>query len=154
MLDDIAPVDYPCRALLNKRFGAFEDFLIRRLTASSNKNRYPSGNLNDFVIQAHVVRRIRFDDIGAQFDGLPHQREDLDFIAINHVTASDCIRAKNKRLNHQWHSIAVTLWFDLQDIPHALIGHLRLVGDQKEIHDDTSGIQSQRLLDRMSQSSD
>ena len=50
MLDDIAPVDDPGRALLNKCFGALEDFLIGRLTAAANQHRYACGNFNDFVI--------------------------------------------------------------------------------------------------------
>jgi hypothetical protein len=94
MLDDITSVDYPCRALLNKRFGAFEDFLIRRFTTASNQNGYASRNFNYLVIQTHVIRGIRLDDIGAQFDGLPDQGKDLDFIAINHIAASDAFGEK------------------------------------------------------------
>ena len=50
MLDDVAAINNSGGALLNKRFRAFEDLLIRRFASASHQHRNISGDLNDRVI--------------------------------------------------------------------------------------------------------
>ena len=70
-------------------------------------------------------------------------------VTVHHVAAGSRVGAKDQRLDHQRHSVAVALRFDLQNIPDALVGHLRFIGNEKEIDDDTSRIEPKCLLHRI-----
>ena len=73
VLNNIATVDNPRSSLPHQSLRALEDFLIRRLASAPHEERNAAGDLNNLVVQAHVVSRVRLDDIRPQFDGLPHE---------------------------------------------------------------------------------
>ena len=109
----------------------------------------PSSDFDNLVIHAHVVGWIGLDDVRPQLDRLPNERKNLERVAIHHVAAGRRIGLKDEWFDHQRHAVTVALWFDLQNVLNALIAHFRLIGDAKEVHHDTRGIQPKRLFDRV-----
>jgi hydrogenase maturation factor len=101
------------------------------------------------VVEADVVRRIRLDDVGAEFDRLADQRNNSCQIAVHHVAARLGIRLENQRLDHQRHPVVIAFGFQPQDVLDALVGDLGLAGDAEQIDDDAARIQPDRLKDRL-----
>jgi hypothetical protein len=133
VLNDIASVDNPGRALANDFFRAREDLQVAGLSAAPHEHGNLSGRLDNLAIDLWVVRWIGFDDIGPQFHRLANQRHDLIKIAIDHVAAGFLVWAEHERLDHQRHGVPLALGLQLGDVLDALIRHLRLIGNLKEI---------------------
>src|SRR3989449_478391 len=148
MLNDVAAINDAGGALLDQLFGAFQNFFVGRFAAAAHKHRDTTRDFDNFVINAHVVGRIRLDDVRAGFDRLPHERQDLIEIAVHQVTTGLLVRLKDERLDHQRHGEAVAVGFDPQNVLDALVGDFGLVGDAEEIHDHAGGVKTQRLFDR------
>ncbi len=85
----------------------------------------------------------------AQFHRLADERENLVQIPIHHVAAGLFIRAKDERLDHQRHTPAFALRFDLEDVFDALVGDFRLAGDAEKIHYHAGRIEAHGLLGRI-----
>ena len=101
------------------------------------------------MIFAHVIGRVRLDDIRAQLTRLAHQREDFLQVPIHHVATGLLIRAEDQRLDHQRQRETLTIRLQPQDVFDALIRHLRLAGDAEKIHHHARRIQPDRLLRRV-----
>lgn len=101
------------------------------------------------MIDSHVVRRIRLDDVGSEFNSLSNQRKNFCRIAIYHVAAGTVVGLENERFYHQRHPVAVAVRFDLENILDALIANLRLIGNSEEINHNTGCIEPESLLDRV-----
>src|SRR5687768_9276920 len=147
VLNDVAAVNDAGGALLDKFFGAFEDFLVGRFAAPANEDGDAAGDFDDFVVNGDVVGGIGFDDVGAEFNGLADERQDFFEVAIHHVTAGFLIGLKNERLDHEGHGVAVAFGFDFKNVQDALVGDFGLLGNAEEIHDHATRVEAQSLFD-------
>ena len=109
VLDDIASIDNPRGALSDQRHRTSKQFLLGRFAAAAYEHRNATGSFNDLVINGNIVGGIGLNNVGAQLDGLSHERDDFFRIAVDHVAARARIGLKHQRLDHQRHTVVVTL---------------------------------------------
>lgn len=147
VLNDVAAIDDTGSALFHEILGALEDLSVRRFSPSPDQNGYSTGDFDYLMIDAHIVRGIGLDDVGSKFDGLSNQREDLCRITVDHIAPRPLIGLEHQGFNHQRHSVAVAVGFDLKNVLKALIADLRLAGNPEEVDDDTRRIEPESLLD-------
>ena len=73
VLDDVAPVDDPARALLQDGARAGEDLLVGHAAAAADEDRDAPGG-DDAVVGGQVVGGVGLDDVGAELGGLADER--------------------------------------------------------------------------------
>ncbi len=147
VLDDVAAIDDAVCALPDEDFGAAEDFVVGRAAAAADQDGDGAGDFDNAMVFGGVGGGVGFDNVGAEFNGLPDQREDFARVAIDHVAAGFGVGLEDERLDHQRHGVAVAFGFEQGDVLNALVGDLRLVGDLEEVDDDAGGVEAQGLLD-------
>ena len=106
MLDNIATVDNPGSPLRQQIVRALQNFAVTDFATTANEYRHAAGGRDHLVIELHVIRGIRLDDIGPEFSGLAHKRNDFLLIAIHHVTAGLLIGLEDEWLHHHRHTVA------------------------------------------------
>ena len=110
MLINVAAVNESVGALGEIRGGLGEDGLDGFLAAAANQNRTARG-LHDLVVVGGIVGGIGLDNVSAQLDRLPHERDDFFRIAVDHVAPRAGIGLKHQRLDHQRHTVVIALRF-------------------------------------------
>ena len=80
VLDDVAPVDDPGRALLEQRVRALEDLLVGDPPAAADQQR-DARDRDDAVVVGEVVGRVGLDDVGAELDRLADDAADAVDVA-------------------------------------------------------------------------
>ncbi len=145
MLNDVATVDDPGRALFEQSFRPCEDLGFRRLAAAANEYGYAARNFDDFMVDRDIGGWIGFHDVGSQFHGLTNERNNFRGIAIDHITTGFDIGLKNERFYHQWHPVVIALGFEFEDIADALIRDFRLIGNLKQVYHHAGGVEPDRL---------
>ena len=87
VLDDVAPVDDPARALREDDARALEDLLVRHAAAAADEDR-DAGRGDDAVVGAEVVGGVGLDDVGAELGGLADEGDDALGVAVDAVAAA------------------------------------------------------------------
>ncbi len=149
VLNDVSSVNNSGGTLLNELFRALEDFLVWRLAAAANEDRYAASDFDDLAVNGDVIGRVSLDDVSAEFDGLANEWEDFFEIAINHVATGLLVGLKDERFDHKGHGVAIAFRLDAQNVENALVGYFGLLGYAEKIDDDAGGIKAQGLLDRL-----
>ena len=85
MLNNVAAINNPARTLLQKPESPLKNFFIRNPATAPHEDRNTARGLNNFVVLAHVIGRVTFDDVRAQFHRLPDQMRNLLHVPIHHI---------------------------------------------------------------------
>ena len=86
VLDDVAPVDDPARALREDDARALEDLLVGDAAAAADEDG-DAGRGDDAVVGAQVVGGVGLDDVGAELGGLADEGDDALGVAVDAVAA-------------------------------------------------------------------
>ena len=143
MLDEVASVDQPRRPLGQQRLGPREDLLVRHPPAAANEHGDARGGADDVVIRRGVVRRIRLDDVGPEFDRLAHDRHDEVDLAIDRVGPGVGL-LHDERLDHERHAVVIALLAQFHDVADARLADLGSPRQVQEIDHHAGRIEPDR----------
>src|ERR1035437_10800595 len=148
VLDNVAAVNDAGGPLRQEVVRALGDFAVADFATAAHEHRNAAGGLDHLMIAAHIVGGVGLDDVGAEFDGLPDERDDFFLVAVDHVAAGLFVRLEDERLDHHRHSGAPGDGFEAEDVLHTLFADLGFAGDLKQVHAHARGVETERLLDR------
>ncbi len=145
MLDHVAAVDDPGRALLEHGLRALEDLLVADAAAAAQQQRH-ARDRGHAVVLGEVVGGVGLDDVGAELDRLADEAHDAVDVAARLVAASPAA-LERERLDHQRHPRAVALGAQLADALEAVAAQAVLAGDVEEVDDDAGGVEADGVPD-------
>ena len=144
MLDDVAPVDDPARALREDDARALEDLLVGDAAAAPDEDG-DAGRGDDAVIGAQVIGGVGLDHVGAELGRLADEGDDAVGVAVDAVAAG--ARGHHERLDHERHAGAVGRSTQGGDVLDALAAQRVGPGDVEEVHADAGGVEAHRVAD-------
>ena len=127
--------------------GFGEDGFDRLLAATAHEDRATRG-LDDFVVVGSVVGGIRLDDIGAEFAGLAHERDDQFFVSIDLIAALGLVGLEDEWLDHQRHVVVIARGAEAGGVERRLAMEVGLSGHEEKVADHAGGIGLERADDR------
>jgi hypothetical protein len=146
VLDDVAPVDDPRRALVEDRVRALEDLPVGHPAAAPDEQRHARDG-DDAVVVGGVVARVGLDHVGAQLGRLAHHAADTLNVAVDAVGAAG--RLEHERLDHQRHRRAVAFGAQADDVGDRVLVQLGVARRREQVDDDARGVEPDGLADRV-----